>query len=73
MANSTATRLEKVRNAIDALLTDTGPVQSYEINGRQLSHYSLDQLMRLERFLMRQLANEQSGGATNYARFEDPQ
>lgn len=69
MANSTATRLEKVRNAIDALLTDTGPVQSYEINGRQLSHYSLTQLMELEKFLVRQLANERASGLTNYVRF----
>ena len=68
MANTTSTRLTKVRDAIDALM-DGGAVQSYEINGRQLSHYSLSQLMDLEQQLMKQLANEQSGGASNYVRF----
>jgi hypothetical protein len=68
MANTTSTRLTKVRDAIDALM-DGGAVQSYEINGRQLSHYSLSQLMDLEKQLMTQLANEQSGGASNYVRF----
>ncbi|MDC0347589.1 hypothetical protein OAN47_04160 [Planctomycetota bacterium] len=51
MANSTSTRLQKVRDAIDALM-DGGAVQSYEINGRQLSHYSLGQLMALEKRLL---------------------
>lgn len=51
MANSTSTRLQKVRDAIDALM-DGGAVQSYEINGRQLSHYSLSQLMDLEKRLL---------------------
>ena len=69
MANSTSTRLQKVRDAIDALM-DGGAVQSYEINGRQLSHYSLSQLMDLEKRLMTQLANEQSGGSSNYIRFK---
>lgn len=69
MANSTTVRLQKVRDAIDALM-DGGAVQSYEINGRQLSHYSLSQLMDLEKRLMTQLANEQSGGSTNYVRFK---
>jgi len=69
MANSTTVRLQKVRDAIDALM-DGGAVQSYEINGRQLSHYSLSQLMDLEKRLMTQLANEQSGGSTNYIRFK---
>ena len=68
MANTTSVRLTKVRDAIDALM-DGGAVQSYEINGRQLSHYSLSQLMDLEQQLMKQLANEQSGGASNYVRF----
>ena len=49
---------------------DGGAVQSYEINGRQLSHYSLSQLMDLEKRLMTQLANEQSGGSSNYIRFK---
>ena len=71
MANSTATRLQKVRDAIDALM-DGGAVQSYEINGRQLSHYSLAQLMDLERRLISQLANEQTDNATNYVRFVRP-
>lgn len=51
MANSTATRLQKVRDAIDALM-DGGAVQSCEINGRQLSHCSLAQLMDLEKRLI---------------------
>jgi hypothetical protein len=51
MANSTSTRLQKVRDAIDALM-DGGAVQSYEINGRQLSHSSLGQLMALEKRLL---------------------
>lgn len=71
MANSTSTRLQKVRDAIDALM-DGGAVQSYEINGRQLSHYSLSQLMDLERRLLSQVASERSGNATNYVRFEKP-
>lgn len=68
MANSTSVRLQKVRDAIDALM-DGGAVQSYEINGRQLSHYSLTQLMDLEKRLVKQLADEQSGGNTNFVRF----
>lgn len=71
MANSTETRLQKVRDAIDALM-DGGAVQSYEINGRQLSHYSLGQLMELERRLISQLANEKQGNSTNFVRFEPP-
>ncbi len=70
MANSTATRLQKVRDAIDALM-DGGAVQSYTINGRDLTHYTLTQLMQLEKMLMNQLASEQSS-ATNYIRFEGP-
>ncbi len=69
MANTTTIRLQKVRDAIDALM-DGGAVQSYEISGRQLSHYSLSQLMDLEKRLMTQLANEQSGGSSNYVRFK---
>ena len=68
MANSTTVRLQKVRDAIDALM-DGGAVQSYEINGRQLSHYSLTQLMDLEKRLVKHLADEQSSGNTNFVRF----
>lgn len=68
MANSTETRLQKVRDAIDALM-DGGAVQSYEINGRQLSHYSLGQLMELERRLVSQLANERTDSSNNFIRF----
>ena len=71
MANSTETRLQKVRDAIDALM-DGGAVQSYEINGRQLSHFSLAQLMELERRLVSQLNNERVDNLTNYVKFEDP-
>ena len=68
MANSTSVRLQKVRDAIDALM-DGGAVQSYEINGRQLSHYSLGQLMELERRLVSQLANERTDSSNNFIRF----
>lgn len=71
MANSTQTRLQKVRDAIDALL-DGGAVQAYEINGRQLSHYSLNQLMALERYLVAQLNNERTEPRNNFVRFEKP-
>jgi hypothetical protein len=71
MANSTATRLQKVRDAIDALM-DGGAVQSYEINGRQLSHYSLAQLMDLEKRLLAMVNSERSDQSTNFVRFEDP-
>lgn len=70
MANSTSVRLEKVRAAIDALL-DGGAVQSYTISGRDLSHFSLDSLMRLEKDLLKQL-NSESGDRINYVRFENP-
>ena len=71
MENSTATRLQKVRDAIDALM-DGGAVQSYEINGRQLSHYSLAQLMDLEKRLLSMVNSERSDQSTNFVRFEDP-
>jgi len=71
MANSTSVRLTKVRDAIDALL-DNGAIQSYTIAGRDLAHYSLDALMRLEKDLLRQL-NSESGARINYVRFESPQ
>ena len=71
MANSTATRLQKVRDAIDALM-DGGAVQSYEINGRQLSHYSLAQLMDIEKRLLAMVNSERSDQSTNFVRFEDP-
>lgn len=71
MANSTSTRLQKVRDAIDALM-DGGAVQSYEINGRQLSHYSLAQLMDLEKRLLAMVNSERSDKSTNFVRFEDP-
>ena len=71
MANSTATRFQKVRDAIDALM-DGGAVQSYEINGRQLSHYSLAQLMDLEKRLLAMVNSERSDQSTNFVRFEDP-
>jgi len=53
-------------------LMDGGAVQSYEINGRQLSHFSLAQLMELERRLVSQLNNERVDNLTNYVKFEDP-
>ena len=71
MANSSETRLQKVRDAIDALM-DGGAVQSYEINGRQLSHYSLAQLMDLEKRLLAMVNSERSDQSTNFVRFEDP-
>ena len=71
MANSTSVRLTKVRDAIDALM-DGGAIQSYTINGRDLAHYGLDALMRLEKDLLRQL-NSESGERINYVRFESPQ
>lgn len=71
MANTPQTRLQKVRDAIDALM-DGGAVQSYEINGRQLSHYSLAQLMELERRLISQINSERVDNHANYVRFEDP-
>ena len=64
--------MQKVRDAIDAIL-DNGAVSSYEINGRQLSTYSLDQLIRLEKYLVRLLNNERADKQQNYVRFEDPQ
>ncbi|MEO2123725.1 MAG: hypothetical protein ABGY10_10425 [bacterium] len=71
MANTTTVRLDKVRTAIDALL-DGGAIQSYTISGRDLTHYSLDELMRLEKLLMKQLNAENTGSTTNYIRFESP-
>lgn len=70
MANSTSARLQLVRDAIDAILTN-GAVSSYEINGRQLTTYSLDQLMRLEKYLVRQLNNERGDTMQNFVRFGD--
>ena len=71
MANSISTRLEKVRAAIDTIL-DGGAVQQYEINGRQLSHYSLTQLMELEKRLISQLNAERTNeNNTNYIRYRD--
>ena len=71
MANSASVRLQKVRDAIDALM-DGGAVQSYSIAGRDLSHYSLQGLMQLERRLVAQVNAERTGTLTNYVRFEDP-
>ena len=51
---------------------DGGAVQSYEINGRQLSHYSLAQLMDLEKRLLAMVNSERSDQSTNFVRFEDP-
>ena len=72
MANSASVRLQKVRDAIDALM-DGGAVQSYTIAGRDLTHYSLAQLMELERRLITQVNSERSDNMANYARFEKPQ
>ena len=52
---------------------DGGAVQSYEINGRQLSHYSLGQLMALEKRLLDQLNSERTDSMKSYIRFENPQ
>ena len=72
MANTTEQRLAKVRAAIDALM-DGNAVQSYSINGRDLSHYSLGSLMALEKMLLSQLNSERNDNMTNYVRFKDAQ
>ena len=69
MANSIEQRLEAVRSAIDQILSG-GAVAQYELNGRQLSHYSLNQLMDLEKHLIKQLNAERPDNMTNYVRWK---
>lgn len=72
MANTdTQTLLNAVREAILQLLQG-GAVASYELNGRQLAHYSLTQLMDLEKHLIRRLNAERPDNMTNYVRWENP-
>ena len=63
-----AERLELVRSTIDAILTG-GAIQSHSINGRDVTKYSLADLMQLERKLEREV-NAQKGLQRNLARFQ---
>jgi hypothetical protein len=63
--------LNAVKTAIKAIL-DGGAVQSYTVNGRNLQKYNLSELMDLQREYEQRVAAE-SGGATNYVSFADPE
>lgn len=69
MANNVQTRLNKVKDAIDAIM-DGGAVQSYTINGKRLDKCSLTELMALEKYLQAQ--SDAQTDTTAYAQFEDP-
>lgn len=63
-----AERLQVVRDTIDAILTG-GAIQSHSINGRDVTKYSLSELMQLERKLERDV-NAGKGLQRNLARFQ---
>jgi len=63
-----AERLELVKSTIDAILTG-GAFQSHTINGRDVTRYSLNELMQLERKLELEV-NAQKGLQRNLARFQ---
>ena len=62
--------ITKIDAAIEAIL-DGGAIQSHEINGRQVSRYSLQELQGLRRTYMRQLASVR-GRQQNRAGFREP-
>lgn len=66
---TTQERLDKVRDAIDAII-DGGAVKEYEISGRRLERMKLSELRELEHDLMGRLSSE--NGSKNYASFESP-
>lgn len=67
-APTTQEMLDNVNTAINARLTGCG-VQSYSINGRSVSKYSLSELQSLKEKLQNQLAAESGAGRT-YAGFD---
>jgi len=69
MAATAQEMLDAVNDAIKAQL-DGGVVKSYSVNGRQLSRYSLDELVRLRNTLKADVAA--SGTGRNKARFDSP-
>lgn len=62
--------LDAVNTAIQAILTG-GAVQSYNINGRNLTKYSLTELYNLRKELKKAIAAA-SGTGRNYAQFVEP-
>lgn len=62
--------LDKTNEAIQALL-NAGAVQSYNIGGRNLQHYSLKELMDLRQVLQAALSSEK-GNARTYVGFTRP-
>lgn len=66
---TTQEMLDNVNTAINAILTGGG-VQSYSINGRSLTRYSLSELQKLKIDLQKQLGAETNIGRS-YAQFED--
>jgi hypothetical protein len=66
-APTTQEMLDNVNTAINGILTGGG-VQSYSINGRSLTKYSLGELQTLKKDLQAQLAAE-SGDGRVYAAF----
>lgn len=61
-------RLQIVRDTIDAIVSG-GAYQSHTINGRDVSRYSLRELMDLERKLERQVNASKGAPLRNLARF----
>lgn len=64
--------LDKVKEAMSTLL-DGGVVKSYSINGRQLEHFSLKELMDLRTQLQVNISANDSRPRTGHVTFEDAQ
>lgn len=72
MATDAQTLLDNVNDAINAILTG-GAVQSYSVNGRNLSRMSLKDLRELRRELQSEANNSATAGSMrNKARFVRP-
>lgn len=67
---TTQEMLDAVKTAIKSIL-DGGAVASYSIGGRNLQHYSLRELMDLQKELQAGLAAEK-GKRRTYVQFERP-
>jgi len=63
-------RIAALDAAIDTIIAG-GAVREYEINGRSVNRYSLNELITLRKDLLKQKAAAQ-GGARNYVDFQTP-
>lgn len=65
--------LEKIKTAIGNLM-DGGAIQSYSMpDGRNLRAYSLDELLRLQKYYEAKVQNASSTSHRTYIKFRRPQ